>query len=214
MHRHVCLLLAGAFTAHTNAQLALGPQLGCAPSFSPFALRPSLGVRTLFPLDQRWTAMLDLGISPVASITYEGLFDPRRMLSIGVAEDTTVRTFSSTHRTLPLSLATGCTWRMGRGRRSVTAHRYVVLAIGVHHVLHHRTWSSDGVHSGAHQEGVERWSTTGLVFAPGIGHRTRVHGRKRYHVELRPGLERSTGDGRNAEVTGWLGLLLGVTWGL
>ncbi|MBL8002168.1 MAG: hypothetical protein JNL05_09425 [Flavobacteriales bacterium] len=210
----MCLLVVGVFAARATAQLALGPQLGCAPSFSPFALQPAFGARIQHRSDERWSAMLDLGVRPVAPITYEGLFDPRRMLAGAAPQDTTVRTFRSTHRTLPLSLTLGATWRMGRGRRSVTAHRYVVLAVGVHHVLHRRTWSSDGVYSGTHEEGDDRWSTTGVVFAPGIGHRTRVHGRKRYHVELRPGLERSTGDGRNAEVTGWLGLLLGVTWGL
>ncbi|MBK8615035.1 MAG: hypothetical protein IPN85_16600 [Flavobacteriales bacterium] len=43
------------------------------------------------------------------------------------------------------------------------------------------------------------------------GHALRVHGRKRYYIELRQALQRAIGVGEHAEVTGALSISTGVT---
>jgi hypothetical protein len=206
----VTFLLAGSLPA----QWALGPQLGAAPNFSPIAPHPALGPRAQRVLHGRWQLFAEAWCSAPTSRSFSGIVDPRRQLAFGVP-DTTIRFVRSGWRAVPFSLSLGESSRIGKLRRSpARAHRYWCLAFTVRRTWHRRTWSSIGVYSGIQASGDDRWSNTWIGFSPGIGHRSRVHGHKRYHVELRPGLQRAVGTGRHAEVSGSLGLTVGVTWGL
>jgi hypothetical protein len=209
------LFVSALLPVLASGQWALGPQLGASPTFGPYAPNPALGLRAQRALRGSWQLFAEAWCAAPTSGSVSGIRDPRRDLAIGGGPDTTVRFIRSDHSTLPLSLAVGATSRIGgRRRSSARAQRYWCLALAVNHTRHRRTWSSTGVYSGVHDSGDLRWGETSILFSPGIGHRSRVHGHKRYHVELRPGLQRAVGTGRHAEVSGILGLTVGVTWGL
>jgi len=209
------LIIALLLAAPTSGQWSLGPQLGASPTFRPFTPHPALGIRVQRILDHRWQLFAESLALPPEHSSFSGIVDPRRQLASVSPLDTTVRHQTSEWHALPLALSLGATSRIGPSRRSsVRAHRYWCLAFTVHHIRQRQAWSSTGVYSGVEAEGHERWSSTSIAFAPGIGHRSRVHGRKRYFAELRPGLQRAIGVGRHAAVSGSLGIALGVNWGL
>ncbi|MCC7501665.1 MAG: hypothetical protein IT229_04000 [Flavobacteriales bacterium] len=141
---------------------------------------------------------------PPLKSSFSGIVDGRRQLAS--SSDSTVRYVSSEWHALPMSFALGAMARIGKLRRSsARAHHYWCLTLGVQHTWHRQTWSSTSVYSGIRKSGDDRWSDSSILFSPGIGHRSRVHGNKRYNVELRPGLQRAVGVGYHAEVSGFLG---------